>query len=113
MEENKNQILTIINTDEKKYINEEGNIIIEKFIYIKEKKKPLNQEQKEAQKEAQKRYYLKNKEKINEYIKQNKKDRYNNDEIYRQYILSSKKEAYKKRKELKEKNTDFLESIAI
>jgi hypothetical protein len=96
MDENKNSTLIVINTEEKKYINEEGNIVIEKIIYIKEKSKTL----KEAQKEAQKRYYEKNKKKLNDNAREYRKLKYNNDESYREYILSSKKDAYKRKKEL-------------
>jgi hypothetical protein len=100
MEESKYPTLKIINTEEKKYINNEGNIIIEKIIYVKEKSKPLKEYQKEAQKDAQKKYYQKNKEKLNNNTKEYRKLKYNNDEVYRERILSLKKESYKKKKEL-------------
>ena len=100
MDENKNSTLIVINTEEKKYINDEGNIIIEKIIYVKEKNKPLKESQKEAQKEAQKKYYQKNKEKLNNNTKEYRKLKYNNDEVYRERILSLKRESYIKKKEL-------------
>ena len=92
----------IIKEEEKievnEYINEEGERIKErtiiKKIYIKETKN-------EIEKDSQKRYYEKNKEKVNDYIKRYSNERYKTDHEYREKIKQKRREDYAKKKELK------------
>jgi hypothetical protein len=70
------------------YIDEHGIKIIEKIIYkiiyVKEDKDY----------ESQKKYYNNNKEKIGNYIKEYKKDRYKNDDEYREKIKEKRRQNY-------------------
>ena len=81
------------NCVENKFIDEKGQIIVEKIYYIE-----VNKPQSEASKQAYKKYFDKNKEKITENLKQYKKDRYKNDPEYRQHILDLKKQSYNRKK---------------
>ena len=72
----------------KEYTDEHGIKIIEKIIYkiiyVKEDKDY----------ESQKKYYNNNKEKIGNYIKEYKKDRYKYDEEYREKIKEKRRLNY-------------------
>lgn len=85
--------LKITNIEEKTYTNENGTIVIEKVVYVKNENETL--------KTTQRRYYEKNKQKLNEYIKINRREKYNNDPEYRERLLSRKRAAYAKKKEEK------------
>ena len=85
--------LKITNIEEKTYTNENGTIVIEKVVYVKNEN--------EALKNAQKKYVQKNKEKLNEYIKINRREKYNNDPEYRERLLARKRAAYARKKEEK------------
>lgn len=80
----------IIKINENQYFNKNGEKIIEKIIFVKEDNKWL----------GQKKYYENNREKINEHIKNYRKDKYQNDEEYRNKVLARKREIYKNKKNL-------------
>lgn len=80
----------------KEYTDERGIKIIEKIIY----KIIYVKEDKDF--ESQKRYYNNNKEKIGNYIKEYKKDRYKNDEEYREKIKEKRRQNYALKKKEKE-----------
>ena len=89
MESNNN--LKITNIEEKTYIEENGTIVIEKVVYVKNKNL----------KNSHQKYYEKNKEKISEYNKKCLREKYNNDPEYRERLLARKRAAYAKKKEEK------------
>ncbi len=99
---NKNIIKEEQNIEEKEYINEVGDKIKEriiiKIIYVKDSR------YKERLKESQKKYYENNKDKVSNYIKGYKNDRYKNDEEYREKVKQKRREDYKRKKELEKKN---------
>jgi hypothetical protein len=86
-----NNNLKITNIEENTYTDENGTIVIEKVVYVKN----------EGLKSTQRRYYEKNKEKLNEYIKINRREKYKNDPEYRERLLARKRAAYAKKKEEK------------
>ena len=86
------------NCVENKFIDENGQIIVERIYYIE-----VNKPQSEASKQAYKKYFDKNKETIQEKYKEYKKDRYNNDPEYREKLLIKQREAYQRKKLEKEK----------
>lgn len=86
----------ITSIEEKTYTNENGDTVIEKIIYVKKKNEALIN--------AQKKYFERNKEKINEYTKNNRREKYNSDPEYRERLLARKREAYARKKEEKNKS---------
>lgn len=78
--------------EEKEYINNLGEKVIEriikKIIYIKDK-------------DSQRRYYENHKEKVTNYIREYSNERYNNDEEYREKLKQKSRDSYAKKKELK------------
>ena len=90
----------IIKIEESININEDGEKIKNRIIFIEDKNNP------------QKKYYEKNKERINEETKQKKNDRYKNDPEFRKNLIEKNK-AYARKKidEKKEKNKLLQTSI--
>jgi hypothetical protein len=76
----------------KEYIDENGIKTIERTIYI------IKEDNKWK---AQKTYYEKNKEVLIKKIIESKRNRYKNDEEYREKVKSKMRENYAKKKELK------------
>ncbi len=66
-----------------------------KVIVIMEMKK----KNVESMKEAQKRYREKNKDKINSYMAEWKRDKYNNDEEFKEKAKECRRRCYQKKKE--------------
>ena len=85
----------IIKELSKEYINEKGEKVIEREIYLVKNDKKWK---------GQKTYYEKNKDKLKKYIIDNKRDRYKNDEEYREKVKSKQRESYAKKKLEKKKN---------
>lgn len=91
----------IIKINENEYINENGEKIIEKIIFVREG----NNLENNNKWMSQKKYYEKNKDKVNEYTKEHRKERYRNDEEFRNKVLAKKREYYHNKKNGINKNT--------
>ena len=78
-----------IEEKEREYMNERGEKVIERIIYM------IRDDNKWK---GQKKYYDKNKETLKKKIIQSNKNRYQNDEEYREKVKSKQREKYAKKK---------------
>ncbi len=85
----------IVKEEIEEYIDEEGNKVILKKLYI------VVEDEKWK---SQKNYYEKNKGQIKKYVSEYNKNRYNEDEEFREKVKTKRRERYAKKKEEKESN---------